>query len=522
MLARLRLSSISAIRPLAVVLALFAITGCATLRGRADDALERGDYRHAVELYSQLHARDPKDERVTRLLTRAERGWLDQLLDRAEAVRKAGEGDAREALQAALEVVQAKDRLSAGSVNPPRAARVTGTVEWATATVRAAVRSETSRGRALAARERRASEDDWLKRPELAAVGPELDAEIAAAGAKTCTKATQTAAEHPFALELVAAYCKAVGGPMPAWKPRPLLVGGVVISGGIIGTPPNEQIELERAVSSAIEKSVWFTAMTDARAKVQLQGNVAATFTREQTELARPWTEQVPYEATETYQVPVSVPYVDTETYREQVPYTAYENKYESCHPPRTGMCTVTRPVTRYRDEQRTRQVTRMRTEYRTEVRQVTRYRNEPRIFRYPATKHEGRYRSTFFVSVDMGSNLRPIDARGSAEDGRVVHEHDAEFGSAGVHPERANLPSDLWWRQQQRDRVRDELLTSLERSWVQSFCSEGASSIEEAARCARARPKPAPAAVRARIVELIGDDPDRVLALPRPGEAVH
>jgi hypothetical protein len=47
-------------------------------------------------------------------------------------------------------------------------------------------------------------------------------------------------------------------------------------------------------------------------------------------------------------------------------------------------------------------------------------------------------------------------------------------------------------------------------------------SSIEDAARCARARPKPAPGAVRARIVELIGDDPDQVLALPRPGEAVH
>lgn len=519
-----RLSSSRSIRPLVLLLvlasaALAALEGCATLRGRADDALERGDYPRAVELYSRLHARDPKDERVAQLLARSERGWLDQMLDRADAARKTGN---EEGLRAALEAVQTKDRLSAASVDPPRAQRVAATVDWASAAIREAVRTETTRGRALAARARRQAESAWLERPEMSAVGPELDSEIAEAGAKTCSKAIETAGEQPFALELVAAYCKAAGGPMPAWKARPLLVGGVVISGGIIGTPPNEQIELERAISGAMERSVWFTAMTDARAKVQLQGNVAATFSREPTELARPWTEQVPYEATETYRVPIQVPYVDTEVYREHVPYTAYEDRLETCRPPRKGLCTITRPVTRYRDEQRTRQVTKMRTEYRTETRQVTRYRSEPRVFRYPATKHEGRYLAQFFVSVDVGSNLRPIEARGSAEDGRVAHEHDAEFGPAGVHPERANLPSDMWWRRKQRDRIRDELLASLERSWAQNFCTGSMSSIEEAARCSRARPKPVPAAVRTRIVELIGDDPEQVLALPRPGEAVH
>ncbi len=503
-----------------LVLALLATAGCATLRGRADDALERGDYRRAAELYAQLHARDPRDARVAQLLTRAERGWLDQVLDRAEAARK-GEGE-QEALRAAWEVVQTKDRLRPSSVDAPRGARVTATVEWAGTTIRNGVRAETTRGRALAARARRAAAADWLKRPELISVGPELDGEIAQAGAKTCATAGRTAAEQPFALELVAAYCKAVGGAMPAWRPRPLLVGGAVVVGGIEGTPTSERIELERSISGALERSVWFTAMTEARARVQLQGSVDAMFTREPTELTRSWTEQVPYEATETYQVPVEVPYQDTETYYEQVPYTAYEDQYEPCRPPRTGSCRVTRPVTKYRNEQRTRPVTKMRTEYRNETRQVTRYRNEPRIFRFAATKHEGRYRATYFVSVDLGSSLRPIESRGSAEDVRSAYEHDAEFAPAGVHPERADLPSDLWWRQQQRMRMRDDLLAALERSWVQSFCSESVSSIEEAARCVRARTKPVPAAVRAQIGELIADDPDRVLALPRPGEGVN
>ena len=503
-----------------VVLFVVASTACATLRGRADDALERGDYRRAAELYTQLLARDPGDAKVRSLLTRAERGLIDQLLDRAEAARKSASAD--EALHASLEVVQAKDRLHEGSLDAPRAARIATTIDWARSTLRSSIQAETSRGRALVARARRAGAAEWLARPELAALGPELDAEIAKAGAGTCARATQRAGEQPFALELVAAYCKDVGGEMPAWKPRPLLVGGVEISGGIIGTPPNEQVELERAITDALERSVWFTATTNARATALVQGNVSAVFSKEPIELTRSWTERVPYEATEMYQQPIEVPYVETETYTERVPYTAYEQRLETCMPPRKGLCSVTHPVTRYRDEQRTREVRKTRTEYRERTRQVTRYRDEARIFRYPAMKHEARYQATFFVRFDVGSGIRPIEARASAEDSRVAHEHDAEFAPAGVHPERANLPTAMWWRQQQRERIRRELLRALEEGWTQSFCNEAVGSIEEAARCARARPTPVPQAVRRQVEELFGDDPDRVLALPRPGEAIH
>ena len=112
-------------RPL-VLLLLLCSMACATLRGRADDALERGDYGRAVELYTQVLARDPSDARVKALLTRAERGLFDQMLDRADAARAGGnEG---EVLRAALEAVQTKDRLHADSVDPPRAARITVTI----------------------------------------------------------------------------------------------------------------------------------------------------------------------------------------------------------------------------------------------------------------------------------------------------------------------------------------------------------------------------------------------------------
>ncbi|MDF2696311.1 MAG: hypothetical protein K0S65_4694, partial [Labilithrix sp.] len=70
---------------------LLLVSGCATLRGRADDALERGDYRRAVELYKQVLAQKPSDARVKSLLTKAERGLFDQMLERAETAQKSGD-----------------------------------------------------------------------------------------------------------------------------------------------------------------------------------------------------------------------------------------------------------------------------------------------------------------------------------------------------------------------------------------------------------------------------------------------
>lgn len=503
---------------LAVFLSL-VLFACTSLRGRADDALARGDFHSAVALYSHLHSRDPSDAEVKELLTRAERGLLDQVLTRAEAARKGGDDD--EAMRAALDVVEMKDRMHPGTIDPPRAERIKQSVDASSTKLRAAIQAETSRGRALAARAKRQAMASWLERKEHAQLGPELDAEIARAGAETCARATKKASDQPFALELAAAYCKAVGGPMPPWKARPLLVSGLTITGTISGTPSSEQVELERALNEALERSVWFTASTPARAPAQLQGSVVATFADERVSLTRPWTERVPYQAMETYQEAIEVPYLDTETYTENIPYTAYEERTETC-PNGRGLCNVSRPVTRYRNEQRQREVRRTRTEYRDRVRPVIRYREEPRIFRYHATKHTGRYQSTFFVRLDFGGGVRPIEARGTAEDTKVTHEHDSEFPAAGVHPEHEMPPTALTWRQLQREKLRAEVLRSLDDAWLRSFCNDGVGSIEEGARCAHARPRQVPAAVSARVEELFGDDPALVLALPRPGEAVH
>lgn len=497
-----------------------SLLACTTMRGRADAALERGDYREAVELYTKLLARKPGDAALSARLTAAERGLLDQALGRAESERRAG--NAPGALRAGLEALEAKDRIRGESIDPQLRERLTALVDWATGAIVKPIEAETERGRALAARARRVSMTRWLDRPELASVGPQIDQAIASAGAKTCARATADAQEQPFTLELVAAYCETMGAPLPPWRPRPLLVGAAALSGTITGTPTNEQVELARAVESALARSVWYTPSSNARAAVRLQGSVTAVFTREPTELTRSWTERVPYEATEAYTEAVKVPYEEEERYTESVPYTAFEDKYEPCPPPQTGSCRVSRPVTRHRDETRYRTVTRYRTEHQERTRTVTRFRDEPRVFQFAATKHDGRYQHAFDVQVELDGTLRPIVARGSAEESRVSYEHAAEFAPAGVYPEQNTLPSAPAWRQKQRDALSTKLLAALESGWVDAFCSEAISTIEEAARCARARPEPAPRAVIERIGAFFGDDPERVLALPRPREGVR
>lgn len=490
---------------------LAAGTGCTTLRGRADDALTKGDYRNAVALYTQVLAEHPNDPEAKAKLTHAERGVLDEAFDAFEGNRSPATA------QAALTV---RDGVHAEAIDAGFKKRIEALVHWTSEHMTTLVRTETQTGRALAARKHVNGWHALLARHELAHLAPTFDDLITSSGRRTCALATVTANDEPFALELVAAYCKEVGGTMPAWRPRPLLVNGVVTHGSIAGTPADEQRLLEGVIASAVERSVWYSPTATAKASAELGGLVDARFSATPAELSRSWTERVPYEATETYMDPVQVAYIDHETYYESVPYTAYETTLEQCGPKR-GLCNRTRPVTRYRDVQRTRPVTRHRTEYVQRTRVVTRYRDEPRVFTYRAIKHEGRYQASYDVAIDFGNKQRVIPLRESVEDARSAYEHDVEFAPAGVHPESGAIPSARAWRDQQRARLVQRLTPALDTMWVDSFCSEAASTIEDAARCVHARPAKVPAAVRAKIHELVADDTALVLSLPRVKETI-
>jgi hypothetical protein len=513
-------------RSLVVVggLLLLSATGCATLRGRADDALKEGDYARATDLYTKVLAEHPNDPEVKKRLMIAERGLLDQKLDAAANAEQ--HGNYNEGMSASLEALRVVDRMHPGSIDEPRKVRVDGVITWSTDSLRNAIKAESSKGHALQARARKDASRDFLARHEFAQLVPEIDAEIAGAGMRTCQRASEVASqgEQPFALEIVASYCKELGGPMPAWKPRPFVVSGLNIRGTINGTPADERAELERTVTSALQRSVWWSPVAQEKATVDLSGSVTSNFSSQPMQLSRSWVERVAYEAPEVYREPIQVPYTAMESFNENVPYTAYETHYEPC-PPRGSSCAKQVPVTKYRLVTKTRPVTRYRTDWVERTRMVTRYRDEPRVFTYNATKHSGSYHSNFVANVQLGAaTLQPVTVRDAKEDGQVAFEHDNEFAPANVHPESGAIPTALSWRQAQRERLGNALKTQLDAGWVNAFCSEASNTgLEPAARCAHARPKPAPNAVRAQLAELFnGDNPDLVLALPRPKEGVQ
>lgn len=506
----------------APVLLLLLLSSCATLRGRADDALKVGDYARATDLYTKVLAEHPNDPEVKKRLMIAERGLLDQKLDQATNAER--HGSYNEGMSASMDALRTSDRMHPGSIDDPRKARLDQIITWSTDAIRNAIQVESSKGHALRARARRDASRDFLARHEFAQLVPEIDAEIAGAGMRTCQRASEVASqgEQPFSLEIVASYCKELGGTMPAWKPRPFLVSGLNVRGTIQGTPADERAELERTVTSALSRSVWWSAVAQEKATIDLSGSVSAQFSSQPLQLSRSWVERVSYEAPEVYRESIQVPYTAMETFTEDVPYTAYETRYDPC-PPKGARCAKQVPVTKYRSTTKTRPVTRYRTDWVERTRIVTRYRDEPRVFTYNATKHSASYHSNFVATLQIGASLQPIDVRDAKEEVATAFEHDNEFAPANVHPERGVLPTALSWRQAQRERLGNALKTELDAGWVNAFCSESNAGLEAAARCAHARPPRAPNAVRKELAELFnGDDPDLVLALPRPKEGVQ
>lgn len=507
-------------RSLLMAVALVAsLAGCATMRGRADDAYQRGDYRAAADLYAQLLAKDPSDGYARKRLALAERAIVDRILDAMDAARAAGRE--AEALEAGLTALEARDRAHAGSIDEGRVARIASATAWAGGRITARVEADASAGRALSARATKAWYARWLARAELATLPPRLDAAIAKAGVETCARATTKADDQPFALALVASYCKAFGGPPPPWRARPILVGGLVLRGRVDGVPADEHAELERLLRQALAGSVWFAGASKDAAAVDVGGAVEVAFSQRPTQVAKEWTEQVPYEASEDYQEAVEVPYTDTETYAVDVPYEAYEQHKVPCRPPRTGICNETRRVTKMRSETRVRDVTRFRTQYVTRTRVVTRMRDEPRLFTYQAIKHDGVYRANMQVRASFEPSTRPVESRVQHEEQATAYEHDMSFAPAGVRPERGALPAPTTFRARQLTELAHTFGKDLDRAWVAQMCTDAVVSLEAAARCAHARPRPVPAAVQARLVELFGEEPDLVLALPRVKEGV-
>ena len=234
-------------------------------------------------------------------------------------------------------------------------------------------------------------------------------------------------------------------------------------------------------------------------AVARLRGSIAVQFSTARTTVDAPWTEQVAYSATESYQES----YSDTEMRSEMV--TSYESYTYSCG---TSTCTGSRPVSH--TEMRSYPVTR----YRTATRTVTRYRPEPRLFQFEADRVTGDYDARLRVRVELADNEPPVNVR---VDHAIKHaglHHDVTFAPAGIAPSRPNLPTPTEWLHEQAEELRQSFQAALDERWRTRFCAAEDFSPEEAARCANGRGKP-PAGALEALRGTFGDDAELLTAAP-------
>lgn len=498
------------------LLLLSSIAGaaaCAGLPTRAKAAYERGDYLAAAELYDEVVRADPDDSDAVEMRASSRRRALAGLLEEASRAKGGRLPTYATKLGAALE----KRNAWADSLDSEGQAAFARELKAAVRLVRARVGKLAEGGRPLAAEAAFVGAAPLLDRPELGGVRRELVRDVLDAGAAECARHSKRALPaSPYFTLMLARYCQHFDAPPPKTIALPDLRAAPVFEGTLAGATTAQVGELERRVAERFALSVWHSPSAKTPVRIAIRGLSAATFAKRHIALEAHWTEQVPYTASESVQVPHQVSYTTTEGYTESVPQTSSESYTYSCG---TGTCTGSRPVTRYQSQYRTRQVTRYRTEYKTEQRSVTRYRAEPRIFKYEADEHSGFYSIELELVVDLRlPSSIAVELR--QDDHKTGLEHDVSFPPAHVAPSRPGLPLAEEWYELQLYEIGKRLDKALLRAWSQTFCELPAYALEEAARCAYASPT-LPRAAASALSTAIGEDAELLtLALARPSLA--
>ncbi|WP_394847024.1 tetratricopeptide repeat protein [Pendulispora brunnea] len=486
--------------------------GCAGLRGRADSAFERGDYEAAARDYAQLVAKDPADQELRGRLAQArERVFLGILSSIAESRRGGNKDRAIEGVGNLLQ--HARDWNDRGS--PAIQQRTREEMTWVEneITTECGVMLDKN-APLLADAHLSARERQVLRHPDFAPIKSTIHDAIMAAGAARCGKlAPATPGTNPYLSDLIGKYCAHFNVQTPRVPVLPFHISQVVLGGEVEGMSLEGRDAFAAALRKGLETSVFWDPRAEVSAVATIQGKNRASFRSQPRTLSRPWVEQVAYQATEEYQEAYTEYYQDTETYFENEPYTDHETYTHTCSDGKST-CTDSRPVTKYRQVSRTRPVTRNRTAYRTKTRPVTKYREENRVFTFEAVERSANYEVDVGATIDLKQGISPFAVHLSTSERKSGLDHDSSFPPAGVEPSRANLPSrEAFWTAQLPTIVQ-RTSSSANVHWAASFCSQGAYSAEEAARCyyvpAAEHPKPAHEA----LLTAIGPDID---AMGRP-----
>lgn len=494
---------------LAVLVSSLGALGCTTARGRADDAYSHGRYLEAAELYDGLVKKDPKDKGALARRTEARIGALRQQL---AVVTQARVGGHPELAAVRLEQLLAQRDAWGATIDAADAKGLTVEVVAAGSTLEAAVAAITKSVGPLAAEQLAQSSAPLLAHADLASWRNQISENLRAAGTATCASLA-TRATTPYWGWIVAGYCKHWGAPTKAPPRRANLYVQLVVEGDVGGASEGESARMRAALAAAFKTSVWFAPDGTGELHASLDGKVAASFDAHTVSRTSNWTEQVPYTEYEDVQESYQEPYNDTESYTEQVPHTEYKSESRPCG---SSTCTDSVPVTVYSSESRTRTVTKYRTAYRTVSKPVTKYRDEPRSFTYEALERAGHYTSQLRVQLERSAP--EITTKVDANFTDRGFDHDVINNAAGVSPQRANLMSLEDFIAREEGRLRDAFRQQLETRYAALYCSSSQYSLEKAAACLYLDPRTAPAPVHAALRAVFGEDePHLESVLGRP-----
>jgi hypothetical protein len=468
-------------------------------RTRADRLAHDGAYEDAAALYARLVDEQPGDRGLRTLRDRAQARAVERLTREAQEARLA-HGQPSEAAEALGHAIELRRRYrhqdGGGDGSQFLSFPLDAEVQAFGTELRAALGRLAERAPLRAVESRRA-EDAVLRQPELQPVRLEIDRAIDAAAGKACTRLRGASRPSQLYLgALISRYCQRFGLALDDAPVPPDLRGSLAVDGAPNGVEAADVAWLRDRLDDWFARTAWHSPRTRRAAVARLRGSVDVRFTTEHITVDAPWTEQVPYSATESYQES----YTDTEMRSELV--TTYESYSYPCG---TSTCTGSRPVSH--TELRSYPVTR----YRTATRTVTRYRPEPRLFQYPADRVTGEYASTLRVKIELADGEPPVAVRIDHADKRSGLRHDVTFAPAGVAPSQPRLATASDWVRVQAVELEQAFRDALEARWRERFCAAEDYSPEEAARCLGAKSDPPPA-VREALRALFGDDLEPLL----------
>jgi hypothetical protein len=109
---------------------------------------------------------------------------------------------------------------------------------------------------------------------------------------------------------------------------------------------------------------------------------------------------------------------------------------------------------------------------------------NVERPYQYEAEQYDAHYELQATIKLDMAEGP-PMLLRLAGSQDRRAFQHNETFEPAGVHPQRADLPSVGAWLDSYLSQRRRSIVRKLRTRWAKSFCATPRFTLDEAARCA-------------------------------------